>query len=50
MVPSLSTVAPDHRWMAGKAVELLIGRMRTPLRQATEYTAPFELMIRESTC
>ncbi|MEV0199663.1 LacI family DNA-binding transcriptional regulator [Nonomuraea sp. NPDC050691] len=48
-VPSLSTVAPDHRWMAEKAVELVVQRIRTPLRPAGEYVAPFELMIREST-
>ncbi|MGP3911429.1 LacI family DNA-binding transcriptional regulator [Nonomuraea sp. 10N515B] len=49
MVPSLSTVAPDHRWMAAKAVELLTGRMGAPAREAREHTAPFELMVREST-
>ncbi|MGP3963966.1 LacI family DNA-binding transcriptional regulator [Nonomuraea sp. 3N208] len=48
MVPSLSTVAPDHRWMAAKAVELLTGRIQAPAREAGEYTAPFELMVRES--
>ncbi|MBB6347612.1 LacI family DNA-binding transcriptional regulator [Nonomuraea muscovyensis] len=49
MVPSLSTVAPDHRWMAAKAVELVTRRVRAPLRQPGEYTAPFELLLREST-
>ncbi|MET9245630.1 LacI family DNA-binding transcriptional regulator [Nonomuraea sp. NPDC003709] len=49
MVPSLSTVAPDHRWMAAKAVELLINRIHAPLRQAGEHIAPFTLVIREST-
>ncbi|TMR25128.1 LacI family transcriptional regulator [Nonomuraea turkmeniaca] len=49
MVPSLSTVAPDHQWMAAKAVELLTGRIGAPARETTEYTAPFELMVREST-
>jgi DNA-binding LacI/PurR family transcriptional regulator len=49
MVPSLSTVAPDHRWMAAKAVELVISRMSAPLHRAGEHTAPFELVIREST-
>ncbi|WP_433444756.1 LacI family DNA-binding transcriptional regulator [Nonomuraea sp. CA-141351] len=49
MVPSLSTVAPDHRWMAAKAVELVTARMQDPSRPAREYTAPFDLMAREST-
>ncbi|MEV0237686.1 LacI family DNA-binding transcriptional regulator [Nonomuraea sp. NPDC050786] len=49
MVPSLSTVAPDHRWMAAKAVELVTARLQDPSRPAREHTAPFELMIREST-
>ncbi|MET7328169.1 LacI family DNA-binding transcriptional regulator [Nonomuraea sp. NPDC005650] len=49
MVPSLSTVAPDHRWMAAKAVELVTARIQDPSRPAGEYTAPFELRVREST-
>ncbi|MFI7706867.1 LacI family DNA-binding transcriptional regulator [Nonomuraea sp. NPDC049480] len=49
MVPSLSTVAPDHRWMAAKAVELVTARIQDPSHPAGEYTAPFELMVREST-
>ncbi|MEV4108464.1 LacI family DNA-binding transcriptional regulator [Nonomuraea sp. NPDC049695] len=49
MVPSLSTVAPDHRWMAAKAVELVTARIQDPSRPAREYTAPFELKVREST-
>ncbi|MFI7223116.1 LacI family DNA-binding transcriptional regulator [Nonomuraea angiospora] len=49
MVPSLSTVAPDHRWMAAKAVELVTARIQDPSRPAGEHTAPFELMVREST-
>ncbi|MFI7128899.1 substrate-binding domain-containing protein [Nonomuraea sp. NPDC050153] len=49
MVPALSKVAPDHQWMAEKAVELVIKRIHTPLRQAGQYIAPFELVIREST-
>ncbi|MET8144532.1 LacI family DNA-binding transcriptional regulator [Sphaerisporangium sp. NPDC005288] len=48
-VPSLSTVAPDHRWMAERAVELLAQRIRSPLRPTGQYVAPFELVIREST-
>ncbi|MFC4532142.1 LacI family DNA-binding transcriptional regulator [Sphaerisporangium dianthi] len=49
IVPSLSTVAPDHRWMAERAVELVAERIRAPLRPTGRYVAPFELMIREST-
>lgn len=49
MVPSLSTVAPEHRWMAAKAVELVTARIQDPSHPAGEYTAPFELMVREST-
>ena len=49
IVPSLSTVAPDHRWMAEKAVELVAQRIHAPLRPTGQYVAPFELMIREST-
>ncbi|GAA4593346.1 LacI family DNA-binding transcriptional regulator [Planotetraspora phitsanulokensis] len=48
-VPSLSTVAPDHRWMAERAVELVAQRIRAPLRPTAQYVAPFELVIREST-
>lgn len=50
MVPALSTVAPDHRWMADKAVELVIARIGEPGRPTGEYFAPFELRVRESTC
>ncbi|MEU9832748.1 LacI family DNA-binding transcriptional regulator [Streptosporangium sp. NPDC048047] len=49
LVPSLSSVAPDHRWMAEKAVELAVQRVRGPLRPAGEHVAPFELVVREST-
>ncbi|MEV0614481.1 LacI family DNA-binding transcriptional regulator [Nonomuraea sp. NPDC050404] len=48
-VPSLSTVAPDHRWMAAKAVELVVERVLAPQRPTGQYVAPFRLMIREST-
>ncbi|MCK2218590.1 LacI family transcriptional regulator [Actinomadura sp. ATCC 31491] len=49
LVPSLSSVAPDHRWMAEKAVELLVERIRAPHRPTGAYVAPFELVVREST-
>jgi DNA-binding LacI/PurR family transcriptional regulator len=49
LVPSLSTVSPDHRWMAEQAVDLVAQRIRAPLRPTGQYVAPFELVIREST-
>lgn len=49
MVPSLSTVAPDHAWMAARAVELVVGRIQAPLGPTDRHVAPFELVIREST-
>lgn len=49
MVPSLSTVSPDHRWMAAKAVELVTARIGDPERAATEHIAPFTVAVREST-
>ncbi|MQM24067.1 LacI family DNA-binding transcriptional regulator [Glycomyces albidus] len=47
--PSLSSVAPDHRWMAEKAVSLIAARIEDPSRPPEEHTAPFELKLREST-
>jgi DNA-binding LacI/PurR family transcriptional regulator len=49
MTPSLSTINPGHRWMAEKAVELIVARLEDPKRPPEDYTAPFELKIREST-
>jgi DNA-binding LacI/PurR family transcriptional regulator len=46
--PSLTSVAPDHRWMAEKAVDLIATRLEDPTRPPEEHTAPFELKIRES--
>ncbi|GAB3649227.1 LacI family DNA-binding transcriptional regulator [Glycomyces tarimensis] len=48
-VPSLSTVAPDHLWMAAKAVELATARIEDPTRPTGVHTAPFALRVREST-
>ena len=48
MVPSLSTVAPDHRWMAAKAVDLVAARIEGAGHDPAEHTAPFELKVRES--
>lgn len=47
-VPSLSTVSPDHRWMAAKALELVIARIEDPARPTGQYTAPFTFVPRES--
>ncbi|MEV4568216.1 LacI family DNA-binding transcriptional regulator [Nonomuraea sp. NPDC049419] len=49
LVPALTTVAPDHAWMAEKAVELVTGRIADPGRPTGRYVAPYELVIREST-
>ncbi|MEH1127789.1 LacI family DNA-binding transcriptional regulator [Micromonospora sp. CPCC 206061] len=49
LVPSLTTVAPDHGWMAEMAVRLVIERMADPSRPAAEYVAPFDIIAREST-
>jgi DNA-binding LacI/PurR family transcriptional regulator len=49
LAPSLSSVAPGHRWMAEKAVELIAARLEDPARRPEEHTSPFELKIREST-
>lgn len=48
-IPSLSTVSPDHRWKAAKAVELLLSRIDDPVISPREFTAPFEIVQREST-
>jgi DNA-binding LacI/PurR family transcriptional regulator len=48
-VPSLSTVAPDHRWMAEQAVHLVTERIQDQSRPATEHIAPFDVIAREST-
>lgn len=48
-IPSLSTVSPDHRWKAAKAVELVIARIADPTAPPREFTAPFTIVQREST-
>jgi DNA-binding LacI/PurR family transcriptional regulator len=48
-VPSLSTVAPDHQWMAEQAVKLIAARIDQPSRPTDEYVAPFAIIEREST-
>lgn len=49
LVPSLTTVAPDHGWMAEMAVRLVVERMADPSRPTAEYVAPFDIIAREST-
>ncbi|GLH99846.1 LacI family DNA-binding transcriptional regulator [Phytohabitans aurantiacus] len=49
LVPSLTTVAPDHGWMAEMAVRLVVERMADPARPTAEYVAPFDIIAREST-
>jgi DNA-binding LacI/PurR family transcriptional regulator len=50
LVPSLSTVNPDHELMANKAVELLVRRMAAgkPPTHAEEFVSTFEIIQRES--
>jgi DNA-binding LacI/PurR family transcriptional regulator len=48
-IPSLSTVAPDHEWVAAKVFELLLSRIADPAGPPRQHTAPFELVRREST-
>ncbi|MFE1886118.1 substrate-binding domain-containing protein, partial [Streptomyces diastatochromogenes] len=51
LVPSLSTVDPDHDLMAERAVALLVARMGHEGRPAhqEEFVSSFSLVIREST-
>ncbi|WP_094222124.1 LacI family DNA-binding transcriptional regulator [Streptomyces diastatochromogenes] len=51
LVPSLSTVDPDHDLMAERAVALLVARMGHEGRPAhqEEFVSTFSLVIREST-
>jgi DNA-binding LacI/PurR family transcriptional regulator len=48
-IPSLSTVSPDHGWVAAKVLELMLARIDDPAGPPRQYTAPFELVPREST-
>jgi DNA-binding LacI/PurR family transcriptional regulator len=48
-IPSLSTVDPDHRWKAAKAVDLIVSRIADPQIPPRQYTAPFQIIPREST-
>lgn len=51
LVPSLSTVDPDHDLMAERAVALLVARMGPEGSRAVreEFVGPFSLVVREST-
>ncbi|MFF1359679.1 LacI family DNA-binding transcriptional regulator [Streptomyces sp. NPDC058297] len=52
LVPSLSTVAPDHDAMAQRAVDLLVRRIKGPEsddREPEGFVAPYEVVVREST-
>jgi DNA-binding LacI/PurR family transcriptional regulator len=51
LVPSLSTVDPDHDGMAERAVELLVRRIEqtAPATDHEEYVGDFSVLIREST-
>ena len=51
LVPSLSTVDPDHDLMAERAVGLLVARLGStgPPAEQEEFVSPFSLVLREST-
>lgn len=48
-IPSLSTVNPDHRWKAAKAVDLIVSRIADPTIPPRQFIAPFAIIRREST-
>jgi len=49
LVPSLSSVNPDHELMARSAVDLLIARIADDAHEAVEVLSPFRVISREST-
>jgi DNA-binding LacI/PurR family transcriptional regulator len=49
LTPSLSTVSPDHRWTAAKALDLIVSRIADPTLPPRQHTAPFTLATRETT-
>ncbi|MER7973035.1 LacI family DNA-binding transcriptional regulator [Streptomyces sp. NPDC096080] len=51
LVPSLSTVDPDHDLMAARAVDLLVQRIERPGQalERQEFVSPFRVVAREST-
>lgn len=48
-VPSISTISPDHAWIAQRAVALLRGLLEDGTPDDLEFTAPYVLVEREST-
>lgn len=48
-IPALSTVATDHRWMATRALDLVISRIEDSAQPPNQFTAPFTVIAREST-
>jgi DNA-binding LacI/PurR family transcriptional regulator len=48
LTPSLSTVGPDHRWTAAKALDLILSRIEDPTVPPRQFTAPFAVIPRES--
>lgn len=49
LVPSLSSVDPDHELMARTAVDLLIARIADDSHDAVEILSPYRVVAREST-
>ena len=51
LIPSLSTIDPDHDMMARRAVDLLAGRIEQaePGADHEEFISHFSVVIREST-
>ncbi|OAH11892.1 LacI family DNA-binding transcriptional regulator [Streptomyces jeddahensis] len=51
LIPSLSTIDPDHDTMAQRAVDLLARRIRQnePGADREEFVSPFTVVVREST-
>lgn len=49
VVPSLTTIAPDHAWTARRAVELLVTRIDGDKCPGRDEVSPFRLVEREST-
>lgn len=49
LVPSLSSVNPDHDLIAQKAVDLLMDRIAGTSGDPIEFTSPFRVVAREST-
>jgi DNA-binding LacI/PurR family transcriptional regulator len=50
-VPTLSTIDPDHEFMAARAVQLIVAQLADPVadHQPKEIVSPHRLVVREST-